>query len=553
MVVFQAPNSGPFTDLLATYVSGFNECMTAITENMVMILAWGVVGSAMVGCAWLIFLRIFSRLAVYLMIGFLLFICIAITTVCAIRGRVFEDLDAALHNHTHTGANDPSLHGLVDLTKLHDDGMAAKLSGVEGITDSEMWFYRGGTAGFAILSIIVMILICAWKKQIETIIELVEESSEMVSAMPTLIIAPFLTCVFVLVLSTYTLLIAMYLGTESPEALGTHTEELARERILLESTGMSPADIAHEIGLNHGRNMQVDYNTLKLVYENEGMHYFKENKKWLLIYHIFGFLWTNQFIQAVGYCTISGALSFWFFKRNDKAAWGGCFSCKLPVLDSLKIVIRYHTGTLAFGTLIIAIVQALRLALEYVNKSTKKLQQANCILALIMKCARCALWCMEKCVKFISYYGFIYTAMNGTGFCTSCKQVFGLFFTYPAQLVVNEAVVGMLSIVQSLAFPLALAIAANFHFVESGAKGAEVASVAVLVVSYTIMRAFATVYECALNTLFVCCVRDAEHYNYEHMPEDLKDNFGYVPDEFMDDIDTPREGDNFKKKSEKPK
>merc|ERR1711935_488363 len=42
MVVFQAPNSGPFTDLLATYVSGFNECMTAITENMVMILAWGV-------------------------------------------------------------------------------------------------------------------------------------------------------------------------------------------------------------------------------------------------------------------------------------------------------------------------------------------------------------------------------------------------------------------------------------------------------------------------------------------------------------------------------
>lgn len=65
-------------------------------------------------------------------------------------------------------------------------------------------------------------------------------------------------------------------------------------------------------------------------------------------------------------------------------------------------MLRYHLGSIAFGSLLIAIVQFIRAILEYINHKTKELQQNNMLVKFLMCCVRCCLWCFEKCVKFIT-------------------------------------------------------------------------------------------------------------------------------------------------------
>jgi len=92
---------------------------------------------------------------------------------------------------------------------------------------------------------------------------------------------------------------------------------------------------------------------------------------------------------------------------------------------------RFHLGSIAFGSLIIAIVQFIRLVLAYLDRKTKAMQvgwqwlragrgfsataaatvltgvfvpwqDKSKIWKVIFKCVACCLWCFEKCLKFIS-------------------------------------------------------------------------------------------------------------------------------------------------------
>jgi hypothetical protein len=55
---------------------------------------------------------------------------------------------------------------------------------------------------------------------------------------------------------------------------------------------------------------------------------------YFLIYHFFGLLWTNQFIQGFGVCVIAGATCGWYFSTNDAGSPDAAkFSFVCPVLS----------------------------------------------------------------------------------------------------------------------------------------------------------------------------------------------------------------------------
>ena len=35
------------------------------------------------------------------------------------------------------------------------------------------------------------------------------------------------------------------------------------------------------------------------------------------------------------------------------------------------------------------------------------------VLKLGMKCVQCCMWCLQKTVEFVSYYGYVYVAIEG--------------------------------------------------------------------------------------------------------------------------------------------
>lgn len=66
-------------------------------------------------------------------------------------------------------------------------------------------------------------------------------------------------------------------------------------------------------------------------------------------YYLFGLFWICEFIIACSELSLAGAVASWYFTR-DKS------TLHAPLTSSIYRLIRYHIGSAAFGSLIIAIV-----------------------------------------------------------------------------------------------------------------------------------------------------------------------------------------------------
>merc|ERR1719240_657990 len=132
-------------------------------------------------------------------------------------------------------------------------------------------------------------------------------------------------------------------------------------------------------------------------------------------YWIFALFWISQFILACGELTLAGCVTSWYRTKGNPGA--GAF------FRSMGRTAFYHLGTVALGSLIIAIVQLARAVLEYFNQKTKNENQ-TAMGTFIIKCCRCCLWCLEKCLKFINRNAYIETALYGMAFCEAACAAF---------------------------------------------------------------------------------------------------------------------------------
>lgn len=123
----------------------------------------------------------------------------------------------------------------------------------------------------------------------------------------------------------------------------------------------------------------------------------------LQFYNVFLFFWCANFVTALGQMTLAGAFAsyYWAFVKPDdipafpvfsslgrslrfvvaplsflKLLWSSSdadLHCICPFIALLLSCLRYHTGTLAFGSLILSIIQIIRVLLEYLDHKLKGL------------------------------------------------------------------------------------------------------------------------------------------------------------------------------------
>ncbi|KAL7547692.1 hypothetical protein ACHAWF_010968, partial [Thalassiosira exigua] len=135
-------------------------------------------------------------------------------------------------------------------------------------------------------------------------------------------------------------------------------------------------------------------------------------------YMLFCFFWSGQFILAMGEIIFAMAVAKWYFAR-DKSRIGS-----LTVVSSITTSIWYHTGTAAFGALLIAIIKMIRSFLAYLQKKADEMNSS--IAKAVLCCCQCCFYCLEKIMRFINKNAYIKTAIFGTSFCTSAKEAFFL-------------------------------------------------------------------------------------------------------------------------------
>ena len=88
-----------------------------------------------------------------------------------------------------------------------------------------------------------------------------------------------------------------------------------------------------------------------------------DTTKQLWYYHLFALFWIVAFFIAILQFIIAATAAQWYFTSSSDQAGSGSL-CK-----SLYWVFRYHLGSLAFGSLLLAIVMFVRCVFEYMKVS----------------------------------------------------------------------------------------------------------------------------------------------------------------------------------------
>lgn len=164
--------------------------------------------------------------------------------------------------------------------------------------------------------------------------------------------------------------------------------------------------------------LDFDVNLIPIIIPQVRTVAFSNFEKQCGWYLLFCFYWSGQFILAVGEIVFAMAISKWYFCR-DKDDIGN-----LTVISSVTTSIWYHSGTAAFGSLLLAIIKIIRSFVAYMQKKAEEMDSS--IGKAILCCFQCFFWCLEKCMKFFNKNAYIQTAIFGTAFCTSAKEAFFL-------------------------------------------------------------------------------------------------------------------------------
>ncbi|XP_063058155.1 choline transporter-like protein 2 [Engraulis encrasicolus] len=354
----------------------------------------------------------------------------------------------------------------------------------------------------AIVELVIIILLIFLRKRILIAIALIKEASKAIGHVCSSLFYPLLTFFLLALVIAYWAVTAVFLST-SNEAIYKvfNTSECSRSLEVCDPKTFNSSNITEEC---------PDAECQFAFYGGETLYH-----KYLIVfqfYNLFLFFWCANFVTALGQVTLAGAFAsyYWAFKKPDDMP-------AYPICASLGRALRYHTGSLAFGSLILSIVQVIRVILEYLDQKLKGAQ--NKFAKFLLSCLKCCFWCLEKCIKFLNRNAYIMVAIYGKNFCTAAKDAFFLLMRNILRVAVLDKVTDFLLFLGKLLIVGIVGICSFFFFsgrikpIQDAAPILNYYWVPIMTIvfgSYLIAHGFFSVYAMCVDTLFLCFLEDLE-------------------------------------------
>ena len=341
-----------------------------------------------------------------------------------------------------------------------------KILAIEGIEDSKSLL--GWTIFFTIGTFVLLLLLIWLRKSFKFVINLFDEASKALLGIPVIFIQPFVTLIFLLLVCSHFFASSVYLITVLTPAVD-------------------------------GRGF------VKYVNSN------KTSVNGMLVGNLLGSLWLWEFASGCEQFIIAGAVSHWFYFRQNYRLFECC-----PTLEPIRNLLKYSLGTIAVGSLIVTVVDYTKILFHYVNSILRK--KRNAISKKTTGAVICCLNCTEKVLKFANRNAYICAAVYGTSFWQSGKQGISLLIRNAEHTtVINVISFFFLFLAKSCVVVLTGAIA-FFYFKQK--YGPEVTVVEygfviflLCLFAFIVARCFFRVYDVVLNTLFLCFCDDHERNN----------------------------------------
>lgn len=355
--------------------------------------------------------------------------------------------------------------------------------------NKDTWYWLTIILGI-ILGILLLILLALYKR-ISIAIQIIKEGSRAVSAVPFTLIFPVIPWLLQLILFGWFVVVLAFLVTAGEPQFQVVSNDT-------ENGELCTAEIRSQLSKISGEAANKTCNFVDFATDEDLFR--------MQIYHLFGWFWLLNFIMALGMCVLAGSFASYYWAWDKKTDIP-----KFAVASSFYRTLRYHTGSLAFGSLIIAIVQLIRAALEYIDHKLRGPGEQSEITKYLIKCLKCCFWCLEKFLKFLNKNAYIMVAIHGKNFCKSAKDAFFLLMRNIVRVVVLDKVTDFILFLGQLTITAGIAVGSFYWFERQENLNYYLAPVIIITVgSYVVAHAFFSVYNMAIDTIFLCFLEDSE-------------------------------------------
>ncbi|KAK9539548.1 hypothetical protein VZT92_004647 [Zoarces viviparus] len=227
------------------------------------------------------------------------------------------------------------------------------------------------------------------------------------------------------------------------------------------------------------------------------------------------FLWLVNFSLALEQCTLAGTFASYYWARRKPQDIPPC-----PLFSSFSRAIRYHTGSLAFGALILSVAQLVRIILEYLEQKLRGVD--NSLSRFMMHCLQCCFWCLEKFIRYMNRNAYIMVAIYGKSFCPSAREAFFLLMRNVVRVAVLDRVTDFLLFLGKVLIAGGVGVIAYLFFtrripvIQDKVPNLNyywVPLLTVVVGAYLIAHGFFSVYAMCVDTLFLCFCDDLERHD----------------------------------------
>ena len=561
-------------EFIGGFFGGFLGALSDVYLGTLELVVFGVLCSLVLNFALMFILRHFVRLLFYSTVIFLVLALALVDVIAfakagrlqipALTEQVITGLESTLASSASSTSLSPSQLAAADAAVDSVSAFATRLAGHAVFTSAtdeqaEQWLTGGYVAVGVTIGVIVFVVLL-WGK-VENALEICREATKAVFDNKALIVLPIISSAFSICVMASFVLTVVYILTPDPSLITrqidviTHsltestvqlTNKAADVAIDLSSAAIDQANELAEQAM-HERLIDVQLHDIEIDggawanYNVTGTIDPAYVASSALALELLTALWVLLFVDAVVYCTIAGAITYWYQEREGKG-----------VMPALGRVLRYHLGSMALGSSTIALTSLFRYIFMYVDTMAKA-NRENALVRVATKCLMCCLWCLETCIKYLTKFSYVFIAAEGFSFCAAAVKTFTLVSKHPLQMLTNEATLGVLSLLLTMLTPLGCAILAYFSVLHewrntvlglslgdaldsvgvasaggvaavdnmmastvaglpdwttTGPPDALTVAVATLFVSFWITQMFRMVYAATVDTLFVCMFRD---------------------------------------------
>ena len=243
----------------------------------------------------------------------------------------------------------------------------------------------------------------------------------------------------------------------------------------------------------------------------------------MFLYHLFGLFWILSWVIAMqNFATIT-TTCMWYFtgEGSDAVEFRRTYSSKMAVNWAFK----FHAGSMAMGSFLVAVVTIVRLVFEYIIYKYEQTQpKDNAVWKVVKAIIRFVSWSLDCCVKFINKQAYIQIALRNQNFCPAAKTSFYLAIRNAARASAVGIISGILAVLGK-GFIVAACAFMTISIIDSTQpqiKEPYVCAVLIGVWAYMVSSIFLSLFEDSAITILYCFILDEEHGGSTKTPDSLR-------------------------------